>query len=50
VNGDGRPDLELSFPAAALKLKLKPNAKRLRLSGSMKNSQAFWAQVEVGCQ
>jgi hypothetical protein len=48
VNGDGRPDLELSFPAASLKL--HPNAKRMTLTGSLKNSQAFWAHVETGCQ
>jgi len=50
VNGDGRPGLELSFPAAALHLKLKPDSKRMTLTGSLKNSQAFWAHVEVGCQ
>ncbi len=48
VNGDGRPDLELIFPAASLKL--HPNAKRMTLTGSLKNSQAFWGHVEVGCQ
>jgi hypothetical protein len=48
VNGDGRPDLVLIFPAASLKL--KPTAKRMTLTGSLKNSQAFWAHVEVGCQ
>jgi hypothetical protein len=48
VNGDGRPDLELTFSAASLKL--KPNAKRMTLTGSLQNSQAFWSHVEVGCQ
>jgi len=48
VNGDGRPDLVLTFPTASLKL--HPNAKRMTLTGFLKNSQAFWAHVEVGCQ
>jgi hypothetical protein len=47
VNGDGRPDLELIFPAASLKL--HANAKRMTLTGSLKNSQAFWSHVEIVC-
>jgi Domain of unknown function DUF11/Cep192 domain 4/HYDIN/CFA65/VesB-like, Ig-like domain len=50
VNGDGRPDLILTFPASAVKLKLHPNAKRMTLTGSMKNSQAFWGHAALGCQ
>jgi hypothetical protein len=47
VNGDGRPDLELTFPAASLKL--HPNAKRMTLTGVLKNSQAFWGHASISC-
>jgi hypothetical protein len=47
VNGDGRPDLVLTFPTALLKL--HPNAKRMTLTGFLKNSQAFWSHVDIDC-
>jgi hypothetical protein len=50
VNGDGRPDLVLTFPASTVKQKLHPNAKRMTLTGFMKNSQAFWGHAATGCQ
>jgi Domain of unknown function DUF11/Abnormal spindle-like microcephaly-assoc'd, ASPM-SPD-2-Hydin len=50
VNGDGRPDLVLIFPASVVKQKLHPNARRMTLTGSLKNSQAFWGHAETGCQ
>jgi len=50
VNGDGRPDLVLIFPASAVKQKLHPNAKRMTLTGSLKNSQAFWGHAATVCQ
>jgi hypothetical protein len=48
VNGDGRPDLVLTFPTALMKL--HPNAKRMTLTGFLKNSQAFWGHADTGCQ
>jgi hypothetical protein len=48
VNGDGRPDLLLTFSTASLKL--HPNAKRMTLTGFLKNSQAFWGHADIGCQ
>jgi hypothetical protein len=48
INGDGRPDLVLAFPTALMKL--HPNAKRMTLTGFLKNSQAFWGHAATGCQ
>jgi hypothetical protein len=48
ANGDGRPDLVLTFSTASLKL--HPNAKRMTLTGFLKNSQAFWGHAATGCQ
>ena len=48
VDGDGRPDLEISVPTASLRL--KPNAKRMTLTGVLRNSQAFWAHVELASE
>jgi Cep192 domain 4/FG-GAP repeat len=48
VNGDGRPDLVLTFPTTSLKL--HPNAKRMTLTGFLKNSQSFWGHAATGCQ
>jgi hypothetical protein len=48
VNGDGFPDLVLTFPTATLKL--HPNANRMTLTGFMKNSQSFWGHAATGCE
>jgi hypothetical protein len=48
INGDGRPDLVLTFPTASLKL--HPHARRMTLTGFLKNSQAFWGHADTGCQ
>jgi FG-GAP repeat len=48
VDGDGRPDLVLTFPTAFMKL--HPNAKRVTLTGFLKNSQSFWGHAGIGCQ
>jgi len=50
VNGDGRLDLVLTFLASVVKQKLHPNAKRMILTGFMKNSQAFWGHPAMSCQ
>ncbi|HTQ85575.1 MAG TPA: choice-of-anchor D domain-containing protein [Candidatus Solibacter sp.] len=45
VDGDGRPDLVATFEMSAIRL--HPSAKRIRLSGWLKNSRLFFGEDRI---